>query len=55
VLKSAIELQMDNVVKSAKGLFQEWMLKDKRIPPNIRDIVYMAGMTRHCCLRETSI
>ncbi|RLU25456.1 hypothetical protein DMN91_001612 [Ooceraea biroi] len=44
VLISAVELQMDNVVKSAKDLFQDWMLKGKRIPPNIRNIVYMAGV-----------
>lgn len=42
VLKSAIELEMDNVVKSARSLFQEWV-KGKRIAPNIRNIVYMAG------------
>ncbi|XP_025987257.2 endoplasmic reticulum aminopeptidase 1 isoform X2 [Solenopsis invicta] len=43
VLKSAIELEMDNVVKSARSLFQEWV-KGKRIAPNIRNIVYMAGI-----------
>ncbi|XP_011878756.1 PREDICTED: endoplasmic reticulum aminopeptidase 1-like isoform X2 [Vollenhovia emeryi] len=44
VLKSAIELEMDDVVKSAKNLFQEWISKGKRIAPNIRNIVYMAGI-----------
>ncbi|KAL0129951.1 hypothetical protein PUN28_001901 [Cardiocondyla obscurior] len=44
VLKSAIELEMDDVVKSAKSIFQDWMSKGKRIAPNIRDIVYMAGI-----------
>lgn len=33
---------MDNVVKSAKSLFQNW-IKGTRIAPNIRSIVYTAG------------
>ncbi|XP_011645641.1 endoplasmic reticulum aminopeptidase 1-like isoform X2 [Pogonomyrmex barbatus] len=44
VLKSAIELEMDDVIKSAKNLFQDWISKGKRIAPNIRNIVYMAGV-----------
>ncbi|XP_011687663.1 PREDICTED: endoplasmic reticulum aminopeptidase 1-like isoform X2 [Wasmannia auropunctata] len=44
VLKSAIELEMDDVVKSARNLFQDWMSKGKRIAPNVRNIVYMAGI-----------
>lgn len=43
VLKSAIELEMDDVVKSAKSLFQNWISKGTRIAPNIRSIVYTAG------------
>lgn len=39
---------MDDVVKSAKSLFQDWISKDKRIAPNIRNIVYMAGTERIC-------
>ncbi|XP_077259452.1 endoplasmic reticulum aminopeptidase 1 isoform X1 [Temnothorax americanus] len=44
VLKSAIELEMNDVVKSARSLFQDWISKGKRIAPNIRNIVYMAGI-----------
>lgn len=42
-MKSAIELQMDDVVKSAKSLFKDWISKGKSISPNIRNIVYIAG------------
>ncbi|KAG5335962.1 AMPE aminopeptidase, partial [Acromyrmex heyeri] len=44
VLKSAVELEMDDVVKSARSFFQDWISKDTRIAPNIRKIVYMAGI-----------
>ncbi|XP_012221595.1 endoplasmic reticulum aminopeptidase 1-like isoform X2 [Linepithema humile] len=44
VLKSAIELEMTEVVKPAKNLFQDWISKNKRIAPDIRNIVYMAGV-----------
>jgi len=42
-MKSAIELEMEDVVKSAKSLFKDWLSKGKPIAPNIRNIVYMAG------------
>lgn len=42
-MKSAIELEMEDVVKSARGLFKDWISKGTRIAPNIRNIVYMAG------------
>lgn len=42
-MKSAIELEMEDVVKSAKSLFKDWISKSKPIAPNIRNIVYMAG------------
>lgn len=42
-MKSAVELQMDDVVKSAKSLFKDWISKGKSIAPNIRNIVYIAG------------
>jgi aminopeptidase N len=32
------------VVKPAKILFDDWMLRSKRIAPNIRDVVYAAGV-----------
>ncbi|XP_044018769.1 endoplasmic reticulum aminopeptidase 2-like isoform X2 [Aphidius gifuensis] len=44
VLQAAVELKLDDVVKPAKDLFDNWMLHDKAIPPNIRDIVYVAGI-----------
>ncbi|KAM0730528.1 Endoplasmic reticulum aminopeptidase 1 [Formica fusca] len=44
IMKSAIELQMDDVVKSAKSLFKDWISKGKSISPNIRNIVYIAGV-----------
>ncbi|XP_029156922.1 endoplasmic reticulum aminopeptidase 1-like isoform X5 [Nylanderia fulva] len=44
VMKSAIELEMDDVVKSARNLFKEWISNRTRIAPNIRNIVYMAGV-----------
>lgn len=44
VLQAAVELKLDEVVKPAKDLFDNWMLHDKAIPPNIRDIVYVAGI-----------
>lgn len=42
-MKSAIEVEIDDVVKSAKSLFKDWISKGTRIAPNIRNIVYMAG------------
>uniref|UniRef100_A0A0C9RJ03 Anpep protein n=1 Tax=Fopius arisanus TaxID=64838 RepID=A0A0C9RJ03_9HYME len=55
VLQSAVELQLEDVVKPAKNLFEDWMLRGKKIPPNIRDVVYVAGIRfgsekewRHC-------
>lgn len=46
-MKSAIELEMEDVVKSAKTLFKDWISKGKSIAPNIRNIVYMAGKTKY--------
>ncbi|XP_058801112.1 endoplasmic reticulum aminopeptidase 2-like isoform X2 [Phymastichus coffea] len=44
VLQSAVNLQLEDVVKPAKDLFDDWMLRDKKIAPNIRDVVYAAGV-----------
>lgn len=44
VLQSAVNLQLDDVVKPAKSLFDDWMLRSKKIAPNIRDVVYAAGV-----------
>lgn len=43
-MHAAVELKLDEVVKPAKTLFDDWMLHSKRIPPNIRDVVYAAGI-----------
>ncbi|KAK0159807.1 hypothetical protein PV327_010880 [Microctonus hyperodae] len=44
VLQAAVELQLEDVVKPAKNLFDDWMLRGKKISPNIRDVVYVAGI-----------
>ncbi|XP_020293712.1 endoplasmic reticulum aminopeptidase 1-like isoform X2 [Pseudomyrmex gracilis] len=44
ILESAIELGMEDVVNSAKTLFQERMSKNKFVAPNLRYIVYLAGV-----------
>lgn len=44
MLQSAVNLQLDEVVKPAKLLFDDWMLRNKSIAPNIRDVVYAAGV-----------
>lgn len=43
VLQSAVAIKLDDVIKPAKTLFEDWTLKNKRIAPNIRDVVYAAG------------
>lgn len=43
VLQSAVSIKLEDVVKPAKSLFEDWMLKGKRIAPNIRNVVYIAG------------
>lgn len=43
VLQSAIEVKLESVVEPAKTLFNDWMLNGKRVGPNIRDAVYVAG------------
>ncbi|XP_006571773.2 endoplasmic reticulum aminopeptidase 1 isoform X1 [Apis mellifera] len=44
VLQSAVSIKLEDVVKPAKSLFDDWMLKGKRIAPNIRNVVYIAGI-----------
>ncbi|XP_048505208.1 endoplasmic reticulum aminopeptidase 2-like isoform X2 [Athalia rosae] len=44
VLQSALTVNIESVVKPAKALFDSWMNKGTRIPPNLRDIVYTAGI-----------
>ncbi|XP_043260326.1 endoplasmic reticulum aminopeptidase 1-like isoform X1 [Colletes gigas] len=44
VLQSAVSVKLDDVVKPAKTLFENWMLRGERIAPNIRDVIYIAGI-----------
>ncbi|KAK2584087.1 hypothetical protein KPH14_006530 [Odynerus spinipes] len=44
VLQSAVSVKLDSVVEPAKTIFNDWMSNGKRIGPNIRDVVYVAGI-----------
>ncbi|XP_034944364.1 endoplasmic reticulum aminopeptidase 2-like isoform X3 [Chelonus insularis] len=44
VLQAAVELKLESVLKPAKNLFEEWMHRQKKITPNLRDVVYIAGV-----------
>ncbi|XP_046624056.1 endoplasmic reticulum aminopeptidase 2-like isoform X1 [Neodiprion virginianus] len=44
VLEAALIANIEGVVKPAKLLFKNWMEKGTRIPPNLRDLVYAAGI-----------
>ncbi|XP_017878860.1 glutamyl aminopeptidase-like isoform X2 [Ceratina calcarata] len=44
VLQSAVSVKLEDVVKPAKTLFDNWMLRNESIAPNIRDVVYVAGI-----------
>lgn len=44
MLQSAVSVKLDSVVEPAKTLFNDWMSNSKRIGPNIRDVVYAAGI-----------
>ncbi|XP_043267317.1 endoplasmic reticulum aminopeptidase 2-like isoform X2 [Venturia canescens] len=44
ILRAAVELNLEDVIKPAKNLFEDWMVRGKRIAPNIRDVVYAAGV-----------
>lgn len=43
ILSAAILCGIEDVVKEAKNRFQEWMYENKRIPPNLREVIYLAG------------
>ncbi|XP_050424604.1 endoplasmic reticulum aminopeptidase 1-like [Adelges cooleyi] len=51
ILASAILSGIEDVVKEAKNKFAEWMYENKRIPPNLREVVYLAGI-RHGDVKE---
>lgn len=43
ILASAILSGIEDVVKEAKTKFDEWMNKNKHVPPNLREVIYLAG------------
>jgi len=43
ILSAAIIYGIEDVVKEAKNRFEEWMYENKRIPPNLREVIYLAG------------
>jgi len=43
ILSAAIICGIEDVVKEAKSRFEEWMYENKRIPPNLREVIYLAG------------
>jgi len=43
VLASAVLCGVQITVKQAQKKFRDWMDKGTRIPPNLREVVYMAG------------
>lgn len=44
ILASAILANVESAVSEAKPKFQAWMDKNARIPPNLREVVYAAGI-----------
>jgi hypothetical protein len=43
VLASAVLCGVQITVKQAQKKFRDWMDRGTRIPPNLREVVYMAG------------
>lgn len=44
VLASAVLCGVQITIKQAQKKFRDWMDRDTRIPPNLREVVYMAGI-----------
>ncbi|XP_023702695.1 endoplasmic reticulum aminopeptidase 1 isoform X2 [Cryptotermes secundus] len=44
ILASAVLCDVQIIVKQAQKKFRDWMDKGTRIPPNLREVVYMAGI-----------
>lgn len=44
VLVSAVLAGVEETVKEAKQKFYDWMNKGTRIPPNLREAIYSAGI-----------
>lgn len=43
ILASAILCGIEDIVKEAKNRFDQWMNENKRIPPNLREVIYLSG------------
>jgi hypothetical protein len=48
ILASAVLCDVQIIVKQAQKKFRDWMDKGARIPPNLREVVYMAGEKHEC-------
>lgn len=44
ILASAILCGIEDIVKEAKNRFDQWMFDNKRVPPNLREVIYLAGI-----------
>lgn len=44
VLSAALLCELDDTVSNAKTQFQNWMLFNKTIDPNLKEIVYSVGV-----------
>ncbi|XP_018905353.1 endoplasmic reticulum aminopeptidase 1 isoform X2 [Bemisia tabaci] len=44
VLASAVLVGVEDVVKHAQLMFNNWMNNGEKIPPNLREVVYLAGI-----------
>lgn len=44
VFQMALTVNIESVVKPATELFKSWMESGIRVPPNLRDVVYAAGI-----------
>ena len=44
ILASAVLCDVQSTVKLARKKFRDWMDNGARIPPNLREVVYIAGM-----------
>lgn len=44
ILSSAILCNVPETVKEARLRFKSWMEKGTRVPPNLREVIYSAGI-----------
>jgi hypothetical protein len=52
ILASAVLCDVQIIVEQAQKKFRDWMDKGTRIPPNLREVVYMAGKKYKCYHRQ---